>query len=168
LLGVLVLGTGLGIGLGLSEAPSAPVYPKLPAKVIEAFNSYYHDEFLVTSSGLVHMRIEYAFSEHGMKVSRSEAVSTIDDACGASAARILSVTTVEAWLGGTGPTLDWAVNYDPPGPHMLLSTGPVGSAVPAANWYLGLISTTNPGRPFCVAGHFSKLPRLPVFGSARS
>ena len=117
LLTVLVLGTGLGIGLALSQA-TATEYPPLLSTVISAFNAQYKDSDV--NSVPIHIEPMTHLSE---AVSRDQAVDLVRQSCGNGQAKVLGVGTVEAWWNGPKPAPYWAVDLDPPGPHLLISAG---------------------------------------------
>jgi hypothetical protein len=159
LLGVLTLATGLGIGLGLSEAPTE--YPSLSSRVISAFNALYRDTYVHS----VPIHIE-PMAERSEAVSREQAADLVSRSCADGQAKVLAVGRVEAWFNGPEPAPYWAVDFNPPGPHLLLGTEPVHGAPRHANWFLGFIGAKRVTQPFCAFGHFSGLAPLPVFSGS--
>jgi hypothetical protein len=130
--------------------------------VVAAYNFEYRQQFFIEAGGQIADRIRVIHLRRAPRVPIGEAVSLVNRDCGQGGATILGVGIVKVGLAG-GP--QWAVSYDPPGPHLLVRAAADDRAAQNdANWYLGFVATGRANRPFCTGGHFAALPRLPVHG----
>jgi len=147
---VLMVGT---VAAGCSQSGETAYGPP-SQKLIDAFNYDYRDQS-------PKMTIESVRPSGATKITEQIAAQRVNQTCSGGRSRIVAVGTVNTTFTSG---VQWAVFYDPPGPH-LAPTANRAARPPTANWYAGFVSVNQVTRPFCTFGYYRPLPSLPNLGA---